>query len=396
MSDTDLARAEAAHDEALRAVHHLRESRHALCLALARIASERLYRVLGFGSLQDYAEARLGLAPRTSRAMTAVGRRLPDLPALDAAMADGTLSWTKARTLLAVADPDNVAEWVERASELSNRELEAQVAACTPGEVPPDAERAAEIAAMPGLRRFAVMLDDAQHRLVTDTLATLGAQTSLSKEELSDGTLLANALQRLLVSLDTEETPTGSRFQVVLQQCECGVTAGLDVPADQTQTALATCDAEVVDLRPGPDQGAKTSDIPARVRRAVIARDAWRCVNPRCSSTLWFDLHHLRFRSRGGEHEAGNLVTLCSNCHHALHDGYLGVSRTAEDGVIEFAYRDGGVVRVRLGEGPLETRGPRGPLAVPPSPRRLLAFGTRGLRRVGRPGAAEVRVGAGP
>jgi hypothetical protein len=35
------------------------------------------------------------------------------------------------------------------------------------------------------------------------------------------------------------------------------------------------------------------------------------------------EVHHIIFRSNGGSDEEGNLITLCSSCHRALHQGKL-------------------------------------------------------------------------
>jgi len=52
----------------------------------------------------------------------------------------------------------------------------------------------------------------------------------------------------------------------------------------------------------------------------IYARDGYRCVSPVCTRSD-VTLHHLRFRSRGGGHEASNTASLCSCCHLELvHD----------------------------------------------------------------------------
>jgi len=52
----------------------------------------------------------------------------------------------------------------------------------------------------------------------------------------------------------------------------------------------------------------------------IYARDGYRCVSPVCTRSD-VTLHHLRFRGRGGGHEASNTASLCSCCHLELvHD----------------------------------------------------------------------------
>ena len=67
------------------------------------------------------------------------------------------------------------------------------------------------------------------------------------------------------------------------------------------------------------DVGTPTSQVPARNRRAVMARDQyWRhggCDRP----ARWTDIHHIRERENGGTHELTNLCALCRFHHHFVH-----------------------------------------------------------------------------
>lgn len=38
-------------------------------------------------------------------------------------------------------------------------------------------------------------------------------------------------------------------------------------------------------------------------------------------------MHHRKYRSRGGKHEATNLLHLCTGCHGTAHSGRLGAAR---------------------------------------------------------------------
>ena len=62
-----------------------------------------------------------------------------------------------------------------------------------------------------------------------------------------------------------------------------------------------------------------TKDIPAAVRKQVLARDNYRC--RRCGREDNLSLHHIIPRSQGGRHIAENLVTVCIlPCHALLED----------------------------------------------------------------------------
>lgn len=72
-------------------------------------------------------------------------------------------------------------------------------------------------------------------------------------------------------------------------------------------------------IRPVGKRGAADREAIERVRQVVLARAGQRC--ERCGERRPLDLHHRLPRSRGGAHEAGNLVALCRVCHRAVHAG---------------------------------------------------------------------------
>ena len=53
------------------------------------------------------------------------------------------------------------------------------------------------------------------------------------------------------------------------------------------------------------------------LRRKILERDAWRC--QRCGSISTVEVHHIQRRSQLGDDSDGNLITLCSDCHRAIH-----------------------------------------------------------------------------
>jgi hypothetical protein len=60
--------------------------------------------------------------------------------------------------------------------------------------------------------------------------------------------------------------------------------------------------------------------IPPAVRRFVLQRDQGRCQIDGCQSRYRIQPHHIRRRAWGGDHDPGNLVSLCWYHHHvAIH-----------------------------------------------------------------------------
>ncbi|TQO23815.1 HNH endonuclease [Paramicrobacterium agarici] len=87
-----------------------------------------------------------------------------------------------------------------------------------------------------------------------------------------------------------------------------------------------------------------SSAIPAKVRRAVAERSGGQC--ERCFSAGPLELHHRKFRSRGGKHTVENLVALCgwgnhTGCHGKAHtDGDGGWSVHSWDNPRHIPVRD--------------------------------------------------------
>jgi hypothetical protein len=98
--------------------------------------------------------------------------------------------------------------------------------------------------------------------------------------------------------------------------------------------------------------------LPAAQRR-ILDRDGWRCAAPECTQRRNLQIHHVRYRARGGDNSDSNRVTLCA-FHHQIgeHQGLMRVSGevrtdgtglTWEMGLDEYGrplmvYRDGAVL----------------------------------------------------
>jgi 5-methylcytosine-specific restriction endonuclease McrA len=71
--------------------------------------------------------------------------------------------------------------------------------------------------------------------------------------------------------------------------------------------------------RKGPNKTASRK-IPPGVRAQVKARDRDVCQMCLSKPDYWpHELHHIIYRSQGGEHTRENLITLCKKCHNMVH-----------------------------------------------------------------------------
>lgn len=64
-----------------------------------------------------------------------------------------------------------------------------------------------------------------------------------------------------------------------------------------------------------------------RVRQCVLVRDGRRCRV--CKTKEGVDVHHIRFRSAGGEDSTANCAALCRVCHRETHAYRLSISGDA-------------------------------------------------------------------
>ena len=186
-----------------------------------------------------------------------------------------------------------------------------------------------------------LVLEDADAEVFFQALSMLRFHADVQRHEVDDGVLLGAMARQVLGAAEPEVTPTGERYRVILDRCpSCRRVTSPEAEVSDTIAAEAACDAEVIEMRPGPAQGHATRAIPPATRRIVLNRAGWRCEVPRCRNRQWLDIHHRAPWSRGGRHEVENLIALCSVHHRATHEGGLAVDRLAT-GAVMVTHADG-------------------------------------------------------
>ena len=207
-----------------------------------------------------------------------------------------------------------------------SRILERQVAACGVGDLPPGPD---ESDLAPERRTFSVRMEASDLDTLRAALAALRLDLGATADELEDGDLLGRIVEQWLRTRgEGAEPSTGERYRVTLEHCPtCRHSQLADAEVSDTVVAEAACDAEVIELRPGPTQGHVTRTIPPATRRLILARAKWRCEVPDCRNRLLLDIHHVRPRSAGGTHDPEGLVCICDGHHRAVHRGYLAIER---------------------------------------------------------------------
>ena len=100
---------------------HLRDTMQAIHTAAPQIGQQlqllvdhRLYRPLGFQSVDAYVRERLGISPRTAWALIKIEKAARRAPAFADAYAGGTFSWARTLTLLPGFDHEMARGWIAR------------------------------------------------------------------------------------------------------------------------------------------------------------------------------------------------------------------------------------------------------------------------------------------
>jgi hypothetical protein len=268
---------------------------------------------LGFGSFLEYVERLFGYRPRFTQEKLRVAEALEELPQLDRSLRDGELSWSAVRELTRVATLITEQSWIGAARGRSMRDVEKLVSGRKPGDRPSDP-------ASPEARRHRLRFDVSAEVLATfrDAMAKLRRDTGGKLDD--DEALLLMA--RHVLGGPTDSGRSSYQMSVsVCERCRQGYQQGGGEPVEvgAELVAMAKCDAQHVGrthvdakaAEPGPAPTRVTQSVPPAVRRRVLERDGRKCSVPGCRHSQYLDLHHVKPRAEGGDHDPELLITLC-------------------------------------------------------------------------------------
>jgi hypothetical protein len=276
-------------------------------------------RWLGEGDRLEFpleAEGDLGISERWAQCLKALDRRLEDRPALREAYRRGRVGWSKTWVLVRICVEETAEVWVAHAGQISLRRLEAEVEAMEAfrdentaewlrrtGGLPPSEALLRELAMLPGGHKAADWV-------ALQAAANVQTATDRAREVLGPGWGRANRFRG--------PPSVAAFFRATLKAL---------------QKLLGTRDQgkAVVFL---VDYFASVYEEEARVlmrKRRVLERDGYACVFPGCDSRR-VEVHHIRYKSQGGEDDEGNLVSLCPAHHRAgQHGGRIEIRGRAPD-----------------------------------------------------------------
>lgn len=119
--------ASVAHAALKTAVTTMDNAKQNAVLWFGEILDRKLYRELGYSTINQYAKLELGFSTSRTGDFLSICRSLKKLPKVKIELATGKLGYTHAREVVKVADETSQDEWLEFAQSNSRRNLECEV-----------------------------------------------------------------------------------------------------------------------------------------------------------------------------------------------------------------------------------------------------------------------------
>jgi hypothetical protein len=379
---------------------HLDAATHRLLECVRQFDAECGWAAQGAVSCAHWLSWRIGLDPATAREKVRVARALGNLPAIDAALKSGKLSYAKVRALTRVATPETEAKLLAAALYTTGAQLErlcrgyrTATSQMTADNALPPPERSVRRRDLPGgMVKLEVVLSPDEAALVLAALdrarevthqqgkADVSAEGSAEDPKHSSRADGMVALAESYLAGNVGTGNGGERFQVMVHidqdplapdgvlagtlddgtrvsaeairrvACDCGIVA---VPSAAPPRPATPGEVDAlpsprpatrgeVDARSAAGEGLpgrRSRSIPPSIRRAITLRDRG-CTFPGCTHDRFLHGHHIQHWLNGGATTINSLSLLCTHHHHLVHEGGWSVARMA-DGELRFRAPDG-------------------------------------------------------
>jgi len=356
----------------------------------------QIWRKLGFSTALEYLEDVFGYAPRTAMERLRVAKDLGELPQLEAELESGTLPYSAAKELSRVMTRSTQADWLARARGKNLRDIEEMVSGRRKGDSPDDPQDpelvvhqvrltlTARTKALWEQMRLALEkecgghLEDDQlaevvtrrvlggdgspsdkpprpaHRIVVQRCDDCGRAWQAGRGrwiQLGEADLALAACDAVIVH-ENDQAAESNAAGPTIDAARDARSGDDEQPAvnggssESTGSSNSSSDASATRMRADRPAGQPTrtrdqskptpttSDIPAKTRNRVWARDQGRCRVPGCRATRHIDIHHLIPRALGGTHDEWSLCLLCSAHHRLHHQGILSITGRAPDELV--------------------------------------------------------------
>jgi hypothetical protein len=303
------------HGQAMEVCLRYKKAEADLMEVLQKVEKYQVHLKRGHSSLFRYVVDELKLSENNAYTLITISRKARQVPDLAQAVKSGQISMSNARRVSAVLTPSNKDEWLAKARELSNRELEKEIARVRPQALTPEKVgyvTADRVRLELGLQEEVwLKLQRVQDLLSQARRCPVGLEEAL--EVLVDGFLKKQDPLEKAKRAESRKATDSPQKRV----------EDHSVPQETgTMDSLVTL-REVSDSQsPKP-----RAPIPAATIHQLQLRDQGRCAQVlpdgrRCQETRWLEIHHRIPISQGGKNDLENLLMLCTGHHRNVHQSW--------------------------------------------------------------------------
>src|SRR5688500_16577291 len=260
---------------------------------LVQAVTMKLHLDVGCGSMIAYCEQFLGHDLRTAQERVRVAEKLAEQPAMLDAIRGGQILWSAAKELTRITTAATAPNWLEHVKGMPAAQVQEEVSGRRVGDLPSTPRHESE-------PTYEVTIE-----MTGDELAAFRAAKAKIVEQAAERISEGQAVARMATAYLTPEAPTRApdaapssrtvQSMLTMEQCpDCArawdISSGKKIELDLAAIERRICDPKVVG---GAHVGATAMAIPQALRRAVLARDRYRCTVPGCRAHGWLELHHL-------------------------------------------------------------------------------------------------------
>jgi hypothetical protein len=307
----------------------------------------------GFNNCAEWLNFKCAIETNTAREKLRVAHALWCLPLASARYREGTLSYSKARSITRVATPENEQELIDYALRATAEQVQNHCKALRYADRKASTEDVNRVHKQRYLSRtrngdgsmtISVELTEEAGELVMKAieLAAGGLEQARAAGNDSFHSRQADALvevaKAFLAGGSGKTTSTADHYQVMVHVDETALREVAD-QANKSDLPLESirrlcCDGSLVpvseDKKGNPlDVGRKHRTVSPALRRALLSRDKC-CRFPGCTHDKWVDAHHVTHWIDGGETSLENTMLLCTSHHRLLHEGGFSIEKNFE------------------------------------------------------------------
>ncbi len=321
------------------------KAQHCAVLWFAEIFDQKLFRDLGYSSINQFAKQELGFSKSHTGEFLQLCHTFKRLPKVKEKVKSGELCYSSARVLARVADEKNQDGWLDFALKNSRRELEQEVKLAKQ-EASEQAVGQAVLIPVPNNSRPTAVVPVNENLVMSP--AQFARYEKLWEQVRKHRSASPDKIEALLEIMESyvadhngesrcEDQKHGGKksaradlligrkppVQIHVHQCPDCQKASVQTSKGELEIGGAELERALCDcMISRPHERNKTS-IPPAIRRLVLARARSKCQRPGCDQTRFLEIHHIIPRSRGGTNDPDNCICLCGSCHKLLHDRQL-------------------------------------------------------------------------